>query len=63
MQTEENENENQGIWAVETFKYENTRSDFVAITRKTKDPRGILACIDGFTDEPVVQCDVQVVIW
>ena len=53
--------------------YENARSDFVAITEKngeqyvrlrlsryTRDPKGIFLFIDGFTDERVVQCDVQV---
>ena len=57
----------------EAFKYKNARRDFVAITEKnekqyvrlqlkvyTRDPRGIPPCIDGFTDTPAVQCDVQV---
>ena len=59
-------------WSI-TFEYENTRSDFKCcdywkkwktirqITAKyTWDPRAVTPDIDGFTDEPVVQCDVLV---
>ena len=63
----------QGIGAIEAFEYENARRDFVGITEKienqyvrpllkvyTRDPRGIFPCIDGFTVNPAVQCDIQV---
>ena len=62
-----------GIGAIEAFEYENARNDFVAITEKNekqyvrlhktkyfRDPSGIFPCIDGFTDNPAVQCNVQV---
>ena len=58
---------------IEAFEYENARSDFVANTEKNekqyvrlhtakyfRDPRGIFPSIDGFTDNPTVQCNVQV---
>ena len=73
MQTEQNRKEYQGIGAIAAFEYENARDDFVAITEKNenqyvilytakyfKDPRGISHCIDGFTDNPAVQCNYQV---
>ena len=62
----------QGITTIEAFEYENTRSDvkccdywekwkamFPGTQREFTDK--VVPDIDGFTDEPVVQCDVQVV--
>ena len=45
--------------------YENARSHFVAkmksnMSDHSQGPNAHFPCIDGFTDEPVVQCDVQV---
>ena len=73
MQTEQNRKEYQGIGAIAAFEYENARDDFVAVTKKNesqyvilyaakyfKDPRDISPGIDGFTDNPAVQCNVQV---
>ena len=53
------------------FDYKNPRLDFVAFTEKskkqfvrlqvkvyTRDPRSIFPCIDGFTDNQAVPCDV-----
>ena len=62
----------QGIRATEAFEHENTRIDLkycyfwgkwktMSDYRDTRDPRDIFRpLIDGFTDKPVVQCDVQV---
>ena len=50
----------------EQLKHLSTKIQEVTSLRLLEKPGtqgAILACIDGFTDEPVVQCDVQVVIW
>ena len=63
----------QGIRAIEAFEYENTRSYFkyceknekLSYYRDTGDQRAfsdkVTPNIDGFTDEPIAQYDVQVV--
>ena len=66
MMTEQKGKGYQGIRAVETFEYENTRSDLKccdyrkkcqAAAKYTRDPRGILGkvTLDEFTDEPEFQ--------
>ena len=74
--TEQKEKGYQGIWAIEAFEYENTRSDFKYChywqNKKLCQPLGILETqgafsnkipwdIDGATDEIVLQSDVQAV--
>ena len=65
MQIEENRKEYLVIGAIEAFKYENARSDFIPIIEKNekqyvrlsatkyfRDPMDIFPCIDGLTDNP-----------
>ena len=67
------EYQGQGIGAIEAFKYENARHEWLCCiywekwkavcqttAEYTRDPRGIFTCSSSFTDSAAVQFDVQV---
>ena len=57
IQTKQNQKKYHRINAIEAFEHENARRDFIAVIEKDGK---YFPCIDGFTDNQAVQCEVQV---